>query len=846
MQNITITPFRFDEKSYRKGKEKGKEWSGLPAIWQGAAPFDAPEMFQSLTELIEKKYQAPPVLDDKRKAGGMVVGYSPSGRSRTEWVDCIMLDADGKKKDPKSKREMVGWTAEDWGTLEEWLEGKAYARVPSYNYTPEGPRYRIILPLSRRIEGKEEETASEGSYRRWVSPEWNAFIGEIYAQLPFLDPVKDWGRLFFGAAISSEEKREEYLHAIKVKEDGAPVDVDRILTAAATRKEKEEETRRKEEEERELKRAVREGRRSDRMERSGLIRLDTNFIEACNRAMTPDVAIARYLSHIYIGAKDEGKWIRYKYYRSTSTPGALYYKNKQLFYSGHNNTDPAADGRAHDTFGLLQIHLGYSYKEMFDWLEREGIITRLESVDWLKGDLPDEPETKTETKTEKEMEIKNEKKTETDLLPYLLSAPDTYSFAERYFRGETNKEKMEEKITELLRRASIVDIKSVSGVMVNAAKFCRRLGENNRIVEHAKDVADRLWIEVIIPNQVEKIRAGLIKEDLTAEQRQVATDSLRISYPFLTEKDMEKIRYFIARVKFDYEKRGQNRVLWFHGKTKGTGKTTAARVIVAILCGYKYSEWLHEKTEDGRKYETDSSFLTEIGKVAHMAPHAMFYPATLLDDEMPQNMREYATFKKIITANTFTWNPKFKNAIIGKAYPNYIITSNPSPMEFIPEDNERRIFAVEWPKEPRPLNLKPEEIWIQWLSFIKSVMREDGDADRHTFEEIQGNRRTEIDDLKEEIRAWRTEKWLRDLHCSRCNFSEFLFEGLNYGKRVYPLDFKNKVKTALEEICPTVWMPDGSRKGGVKRSVVQVYELLEAITEANTADGVERGDIGFD
>jgi len=582
-----------------------------------------------------------------------------------------------------------------------------------------------------------------------------------------------------------------------------------------------------------LRRAIREGRRSDRIERSGLVRVDTNYIEACNRAITPDVAIERYLSHIYTGAKDEGKWIRYKYYRSTSTPGALYYKDKQLFYSGHNNTDPAADGRAHDTFGLLQIHFNYSYKEMFDFLAREGIIQRLDEVDWLAGDLPDEIKKGEET----------EEKTEKDLLPYLLSAPDTYQFARRYFGEETSREEMEGKLTELLRRASVTDLKSVSGVMVNAAKFCRRLGENNQITRHAVDIADRVWIDVITPRRVEKIRAALIKENVTGEQRRLADESLRTTYPAFSARDVEKIRYFVARVKFDYRKEGQNRVLWFYGKKKGTGKTTAAGVIVSILCGFKFSEWLGEQKEGARTLDIDSRFLREIGREAHVAPHAMFYPATRLDDEMPQNMREYSEFKKIITADTFTWNPKFKDIVTGKAYSNYLITSNPSPVEFIPEDNERRILAVEWPENPRALKLEPERIWTQWLGFIQSVTREDGDASQHVFEEIQGNRRTEIEDLKEEIKTWRTEHWLRNLNSYRCNFSEFLFEGLGYKKQVYPMDFRNKVKTALEELCPNVWITDNSRKGGVKRSVIQVYELLEAITEANTADGVTRGDI---
>jgi len=825
---ITITPFRFDERLYRRGKENGKEWSGLPAIWQGAAPFDVPEVFESLTELVKKKYNTPPVLDDKRKAGGMVAGYSPGGRSRTEWVDCVILDADGKKKDPESKKGgAVAWTPEDWKALEDWLEGKAYARVPSYNYSEEVPRYRIILPLSRRIEGKEEDTPRDGRYRCYMSPEWNVFINEIYAKLPFLDPVKDWGRLFFGAAIPSEERREAYMRAIRVQEDGAAVDVDAVLQAAAVRREKAEEEKAREEEMRALRRAIREGGKRDRAERNGMIRVDTNCIEACNRAMTPDVAIERYLSHIYTGAKDEGKWIRYKYFRSTSTPGALYYKDKQRFYSGHNNTDPAADGRAHDTFGLLQIHFNYSYKEMFDWLEKEGIIARLEAVDWLAGDLPEE--------TEKEMGK--------DLLPYLLSAPDTYQFARRYFGEETRREEMVEKLTELLRRASVTDLKSVSGVMVNAAKFCRRLGENNQIARHATDIAERVWIDVITPRRVEKIRAALVKENVTGEQRRLADESLRTTYPAFSARDVEKLRYFIARVKFDYRKEGQNRVLWFYGKKKGTGKTTAAGVIVSILCGFKFSEWLGEQKEGARTLDIDSRFLREIGREAHVAPHAMFYPATRLDDEMPQNMREYSEFKKIITADTFTWNPKFKDIVTGKAYPNYLITSNPSPVEFIPEDNERRILAVEWPENPRPLELEPEWIWMQWLGFIQSVTREDGDAALHMFEEIKGSRRTEIEDLKEEIKAWHTEKWLRNLNSYRCNFSEFLFDGLNYGKRVYPMDFRNKVKTALEELCPNVWITDNSRKEGVKRSVIQVYELLEAITEANTADGLTRGDI---
>lgn len=75
------------------------------------------------------------------------------------------------------------------------------------------------------------------------------------------------------------------------------------------------------------------------------------------RAFTVEDAIECFLSHIYVPA-GHGKYTHTK----SDSPAGLYVLTPEAFignfaYSHHTNVDPASDGRAHNAFDLVRIHL---------------------------------------------------------------------------------------------------------------------------------------------------------------------------------------------------------------------------------------------------------------------------------------------------------------------------------------------------------------------------------------------------------------------------------------------------------------------------------------------------------
>lgn len=266
--------------------------------------------------------------------GGTIVGGARvRGSCRDRWL--ITLDADRAH-------------ADDWEAYTS-LSDAACCIYSTHSHTPDEPRLRWVLPLSRAITPEEYGAVSRAlAYR----------IGIEAMDVSTYQPE----RLMYWPSCPSDGD------FIFRRQDGAPIDPDRLLsdvyhgdwqnTALWPISSREQAVVRHE--------AVKAG---DPTEKRGVIGL------FC-RTWDVERAIAAFLPEVYIPA-GEG---RYTYAGGTSAAGAVVYGDGSYLYSHHEH-DPAG-GRLCNAFDLVRIHkFGAqdegktaeepsrlpSYRAMMDW-----------------------------------------------------------------------------------------------------------------------------------------------------------------------------------------------------------------------------------------------------------------------------------------------------------------------------------------------------------------------------------------------------------------------------------------------------------------------------------------------
>lgn len=248
--------------------------------------------------------------DEIKDVGGFVGGTLKGGRRKTDsvvWRQVVTLDADYIKGD-------------FWAAVETML-GCACVVYSTHKHSPQNPRLRLVLPLSRPVAPDEYQAVA----RR--------IAGDLGIDF-FDDTTYQPHRLMYWPSTSQDgEFFFKYL-------DEPWLDPDEVLARYPDWRDPSywpESSRTKEERK---KLAEKQG---DPLEKPGIV-------GAFCRTYTISAAIEKFLSDIYAPA-GEG---RYTYIPGSTTGGLVLYDNDKFAYS-HHATDPIS-GKLVNAFDLVRLH----------------------------------------------------------------------------------------------------------------------------------------------------------------------------------------------------------------------------------------------------------------------------------------------------------------------------------------------------------------------------------------------------------------------------------------------------------------------------------------------------------
>ena len=209
-----------------------------------------------------------------------------------------------------------------WDTYELMVD-RACLMHTSHSHTPENPRMRLIIPLSRPVTAAEYEPIAR-RIAEWI--DINAFDDTTY----------EASRLMYWPSCP---KDGEFI--VRINENPKWVDPDEIL---ATYEDWHDMTKWPTSD-RQVKAIVKMGAvQGDPLTKPGVI-------GAFNRAYTITEAIETYLSDVYSRCADD----RWTFNGGTTTGGAVTYDNDTFIYS-HHDTDPISR-RLCSAFDMVRIHL---------------------------------------------------------------------------------------------------------------------------------------------------------------------------------------------------------------------------------------------------------------------------------------------------------------------------------------------------------------------------------------------------------------------------------------------------------------------------------------------------------
>lgn len=249
--------------------------------------------------------------DDIKDVGGFVLGRLKDGRRKKDAVisrSALTLDMDFAT---------VGIVEE----LELLFDHQAYL-YSTHKHSPQKPRLRLIVPLSREVSAEEYQAVSRK-------------VAEDIGIELFDDTTYESSRLMYWPSTSQDG--EFVFHKLA----GELLNPDQVLARYANWKDTKSwpvSSRQTKLMERAIK------RQADPLEKTGLI-------GAFNRAYPITAAIATYLSDIYQPSSYPG---RYDYVHATTSGGVVIYEEK--FAYSHHATDPYG-GRLLSSFDLVRLHL---------------------------------------------------------------------------------------------------------------------------------------------------------------------------------------------------------------------------------------------------------------------------------------------------------------------------------------------------------------------------------------------------------------------------------------------------------------------------------------------------------
>lgn len=202
--------------------------------------------------------------------------------------------------------------------------------------------------------------------------------------------------------------------------------------------------------------------------------------------------------------------------------------------------------------------------------------------------------------------------------------------------------------------------------------------------------------------------------------------------------DIEKLRFFVEMVKArDNFPPSLRRMLYIWGKTKKTGKTTCAKMLVATLNGS--DDWQNTDPD----YTTTLANEMQIG--GFKVPKIASCYCCMMDECFYADMgKTYHDFKRFLTSSGGSARLPYGQEFQWTGFPNYVATSNEPLKTFIKDWNDRRFLSVEFKTQPTEaldfpaihdlwrdfvLNSTPREGlgWQEWSEQIAAYSDEEGE-----------------------------------------------------------------------------------------------------------------------
>lgn len=290
---------------------KTKTWKNTLVSWE--------ELVNRLsrterTNETQAEYKALPKSrqDEIKDVGGFVAGRLKNGQRGTGKVECrsmITLDAD--------------FAETDFCDTVEMFAEYSYIIYSTHKHTPEKPRLRLIVPLSRAVTAEEYEAAARK-------------LADSLGIEQFDDTTYQPHRLMYYPSTSADGEFV-FRHA-----ERKPLDVDKLLAEYTDWRD------------------VREWAFSSRTDRSREKTAEKQedptakkgIVGAFCRCYDVPAAIAEFLPDVYTPCAVEG---RYTYAAGSTAAGLVLYEGGKFAYSNHA-TDPAG-GTLCNAFDLVRIHM---------------------------------------------------------------------------------------------------------------------------------------------------------------------------------------------------------------------------------------------------------------------------------------------------------------------------------------------------------------------------------------------------------------------------------------------------------------------------------------------------------
>ena len=276
--------------------------------------------------------------------------------------------------------------------------------------------------------------------------------------------------------------------------------------------------------------------------------------------------------------------------------------------------------------------------------------------------------------------------------------------------------------------------------------YCQRLDRNGKTSNEAQGIAGTAWYGTICRRNTSENLKKIFNEKPDRERFNEIADKISEIWGF-TPKQIDALRYFVCQTRQANHNPSLNKSIYFWGKMKGTGKSTVGRAIITILNGDVWDNY--------GVYE--STLNKEMGYSDHDLPLAALYNCVFLDETVPKDSRKsYNGVKRMLTSNSFNYNPKYRQVITIPCKRIYIFTSNDDIAEFIQDESERRFVSIEIAKVP--IQLTFEEIYDIWKEFaVNCEPEEDWKTWYDSFDLVKGVEALNIEEVKNEMRLRKDE-----------------------------------------------------------------------------------------